>query len=105
MAQYRIDDMHEFCLGVREAALESVFSGCRYDSRDYLSLAVVESVTRQICDEDLFVNQELYEWICEELADIAIGSSLSKLAAQDLIEAAWDVDDMVFWLKEPEDEE
>jgi hypothetical protein len=96
---------------MREAAAKSISSDNRDNLDEYISLKQMTNLVEEFClghdDEDRpLLDEDTNEQIFEETAIWIHNIALAKLAAQDLIECAWDdkVNEMVFWQKETKKE-
>ena len=108
---YAIVDIQGYSVQMREAAAKSISPENTNNLDDYISLGQMSNLVEEFClghdDEDRpLLDEETNEQIFEETALWIHNIGLAKLAAQDLIECAWDdeVNDMVFWAKETKKE-
>ncbi len=105
---YAIVDVHGYVSQMREAAADSVSESSHNDNLDhYISLDQMIGLVKSVClgfddNDHPLLNEERNQQIFEETAVWIHNVGLAKLAAQDLIECAWDSDlnEMVFWAKE-----
>ena len=104
---YAIVDLDGYASQMRIAAAQSVSEDDGYDLDEYISLKQMINLVEEFClghdDQDrLLLNEETNEQIFEETAVWIHSVGLAKLAAQDLVECAWDdnFNEMVFWTKE-----
>jgi hypothetical protein len=108
---YAIVDLDGYAAQMREAAAKSISSYNRDNLDEYISLKQMTNLVEEFClghdDEDRpLLDEDTNEQIFEETAIWIHNIALAKLAAQDLIECAWDdkVNEMVFWQKETKKE-
>ena len=106
---YAITDISGYVSQMREVAANSLTeNGTSNDDLDsYISLDQMVGLVKTKClgfdDNDRpLLNEKTNEQIFEEAAVWIHNVGLAKLAAQDLVECAWDseLNDMVFWQKE-----
>jgi hypothetical protein len=106
---YAIVDLNGYVSQMREAAANSISENGHSDNLDfYISLDQMVGLVKNIClgfddNNHPLLNEERNQQIFEEAATWIHNVGLAKLAAQDLIECAWDdkLNEMVFWQKEP----
>ena len=105
---YAITDLNGYVSQMREAAAQSISENNINDDLDgYISLNQMIDLVKNNClgfDNDNYplLNEESNQKIYEETAIWIHNIGLAKLAAQDLVECAWDdeLNEMVFWQKE-----
>lgn len=104
---YSITDLEGYASQMREAAAKSICDNYTDDINTYMSLDQMINLVKNEClgfdDEDRpMLDENTNEKIFEDTATWIHNVGLAKLAAQDLVECAWDdkVNDMVFWAKE-----
>ena len=104
---YAITDLEGYASQMREAAANSICENHNDDIDSYISLNQMINLIKSEClgvdDEDrLLLDEDTNERIFENTAIWIHHVGLAKLAAQDLVECAWDDKDneMVFWAKE-----
>lgn len=104
---YAIVDLEGYASQMREAAAKSLCDTSNDDLNDYITLTQIINMVKENCkgfdEEDRpLLDEDINEKIFEDTAVWIHGVGLAKLAAQDLIECAWDDDnnEMVFWAKE-----
>lgn len=104
---YAITDLEGYVSQMREAAAQSVCEDYTDDIDDYISLDQMITLVKEEClgfdDEDRpLLDEETNENIFDNAATWIHNVGLAKLAAQDLVECAWDDNDneMIFWAKE-----
>lgn len=104
---YAIIDLEGYATQIREAAAKSIGDTSNDDLNNYISLNQIIGLVKEHChgydDEDRpLLNEDSNEQVFEDTAIWIHDIGLAKLAAQDLIECAWDSDqnEMVFWAKE-----
>lgn len=104
---YSITDINGYANEMRTAAANSI-SDCSNDNLDdFITITQISNLVKQKClgYDDLnrpMLNESINENIYEEIAIWIHSVGLARLAAQDLVECAWDNDsnEMVFWTKE-----
>lgn len=104
---YAIIDLEGYVTQMRDAAAKSICGQTDDDLDQYISLKQMIGLVQENCkgydDEDrVLLDESSNEQIYEDAAIWIHDVGLAKLAAQDLIECAWDDDnnEMVFWAKE-----
>jgi hypothetical protein len=104
---YAITDLAGYASQMREAAASSICEEHNDDINDYITLDQMIGLVKQEClgfdDEDRpLLDEKTNETIFENTAVWIHNVGLAKLAAQDLVECAWDDKDneMIFWTKE-----
>lgn len=105
---YAIVDLNGYVSQMREAAAQSISDNSVNDNLDqYISLDQMIGLVKNHClgfddSEHPLLNEESNQKIYEETAIWIHNIGLAKLAAQDLVECAWDdeLNEMVFWNKE-----
>lgn len=105
---YAIVDLEGYVSQMREAAAKSISPDNTDNLDNYISLAQMTNLVTEFClghdDENRpLLDEQTNESIFEETALWIHDVGLAKLAAQDLVECAWDnnTNEMVFWPKEP----
>jgi hypothetical protein len=108
---YAIIDVNGYVTQMREAAANSISPDCKDNLDEYISLGQMTNLVEEFClghdDENRpLLDEDTNEFIFEEIALWIHNIGLAKLAAQDLVECAWDdkVNEMVFWAKETKKE-
>lgn len=104
---YAIVDLDGYAYQMREAAAKSISESDNDDLEQYITIKQMTNLVRSKClgfdDEDRpLLNEESNEEIFENTVIWIHEVGLAKLAAQDLVECAWDDEsnDMIFWAKE-----
>lgn len=104
---YAIIDLDGYASQIREAAAKSFCDTSNDDLNEYISLTQIINMVKANCngfdEEDRpLLDEDTNEKIYEDTAVWIHSVGLAKLAAQDLIECAWDDEsnEMVFWAKE-----
>jgi hypothetical protein len=105
---YAITNLDGYVSQMREAAASSIAENSSEDNLDsYISIEQMIGLVKNNCmgfdDEDHpLLNEEKNQQIFEEAATWIHNVGLAKLAAEDLVECAWDdeLNEMVFWQKE-----
>lgn len=105
---YAIVDLNGYVSQMREVAAQSISENSSEDNLDsYISLDQMVGLVKNNClgfddSEHPLLNEEANQKIFEEVSVWIHNIGLAKLAAQDLVECAWDdeLNEMVFWQKE-----
>lgn len=111
---YGISDLNGFCEHVRSGVAEELrgnLSSSEMSNEnldDFITLKQVENLVREKQlghdneDEVIYIDTKAFGEIWDEVENQIYGAALSKLAAEGLIESAWDdkLNDMVFWLSD-----
>jgi hypothetical protein len=104
---YAIVDLQGYVTQMRDAAAKSISTDNTDNLDEYISLSQMTNLVEEFClghdDNDRpLLDEQTNEQIFEETAIWIHDIGLAKLAAQDLIECAWDANtnEMVFWAKE-----
>jgi hypothetical protein len=104
---YAITDLEGYISQMRDAAAKSLSDDYTANLDDYISVGQMTRMIQNEClgfdDEDRpLLDEATNEKIFEDTAIWIHNVGLAKLAAQDLVECAWDneYNDMVFWVKE-----
>lgn len=104
---YAIVDLEGYASQMREAAAKSLCDASNDNLDEYISLTQIINMVKENCkgfdEEDRpLLDEDTNEKIYEDTAVWIHSVGLAKLAAQDLIECAWDDEnnEMVFWAKE-----
>jgi len=106
---YAITDLNGYTLQIREAAANNLTeNGASNDDLDsYISIGQMINLVKNKClglDDNSrpMLNETINRQIFEEVSVWIHNVGLAKLAAQDLVECAWDdeINEMVFWHKE-----
>lgn len=104
---YAITDLTGYVSQMRDAAAKSLSEQYTDNLDDYISLDQMINLVKKECvgfdDEDRpLLDEDTNEKIFEDIAVWIHNVGLAKLAAQDLVECAWDnkSNEMVFWAKE-----
>jgi len=106
---YAITDLNGYTLQIREAAANNLTeNGASNDDLDsYISIGQMINLVKNKClglDDNSrpMLNETVNRQIFEEVSVWIHNVGLAKLAAQDLVECAWDdeINEMVFWHKE-----
>jgi len=105
---YAITNLDGYVSQMREAAASSIAESSSEDNLDtYISIEQMIGLVQSNCigfdeEDHPLLNEEKNQQIFEEAATWIHNVGLAKLAAQDLVECAWDdeLNEMVFWQKE-----
>lgn len=104
---YAIVDIDGYVREMRDAAAKSLASDDKDDLDTFITIKQMISLVKSEClgfdsSDRPLLNEMANEKIYESTVVWIHGVGLAKLAAQDLIECAWDSDinEMVFWPKE-----
>lgn len=101
---YAITNVDEYAKEMRYAAAQSLSENNEDDLDEYISIGQVKNLITSNClgfdnSDRPLMNEKINESIYEQVAVWIHNVGLAKLAAQGLIECAWDneCDEMVFW--------
>ena len=104
---YAITDLDGYISQMRDAAAKSLSDSTEDNLDEFISVGQMTNMIRKEClgfdEEDRpLLDEEANERIFENTAIWIHNVGLAKLAAQDLVECAWDdeCNDMIFWVKE-----
>jgi hypothetical protein len=104
---YAIVDLEGYVVQMREAAAKSISDSDSDNLDDYISLNQMIGLVKERCkgfDEENrpLLDEKSNELVFEDAAIWIHEVGLAKLAAQDLVECAWDNEsnEMIFWRKE-----
>lgn len=103
---YAITNLEGYATQMREAAAKSLSDSNEDNLDDFISIGQIINMVNEECvgfdDQDRpLLNEEINERIYENTAIWIHEVGLAKLAAQDLVECAWDDEqnEMIFWKK------
>ena len=104
MEVFSITNLTDFADSVRTGAAKYIAEDYTENLDDFITIGQVESIIIEhslgLDEDDLYViDESIFEYIFDCIAGTIYQSGLSKLAAQNLIECAWDDDtnQMIFW--------
>jgi hypothetical protein len=104
---YSIVDLEGYAKQIREAAAQALSEDNNDNLDDYITVTQLIQMVRKNCcgfddDDRPLLNEDINEQIYDYTITWIHNVGLAKLAAQDLVECAWDdkVNEMVFWPKE-----
>ena len=105
---YAITDVEGYVSQMREAAANNISENSSQDNLDnYISIDQMIGLVKSHClgyddNNHPLLNEENNQKIFEEASVWIHNAGLAKLAAEDLVECAWDdeLNEMVFWHKE-----
>lgn len=105
---YAITNIEGYVTQMREAAANSISENSSNDNlNDYISIDQMIGLVKTNCigyddQNHPLLDEETNQKIFEEATTWIHNIGLAKLAAQDLVECAWDdeLNEMVFWHKE-----
>jgi len=105
---YAIVDVNGYVSQMREAAANNISENSSSDNLDsYISIDQMIGLVKSVClgfddNNNPLLNEKQNQKIFEEISVWIHNVGLAKLAAQDLVECAWDdeLNEMVFWQKE-----
>ena len=107
MKEYAIKDMKRFCKKMRRYAIAFLSQDTvKKNIRDFITLKQCKQIIENLCDRGgdgyFIVGEDAYVEIIEMISKQIYQSALSKLAADDIIECAWDNEKnkMIFWMIE-----
>lgn len=108
-AMYRIKDMDGLCSSIRKDVAkdltgEKIVHMTDLDLNEFITIQQIKNIIMNNCivdDECILLNTDIYTKILEEVSSDMYGAALSKLAASDKIDVAWDDDlnEMIFLFK------
>lgn len=103
---YSIVDLDNYAVSVRDSVAKSFTENYEDNLDEYISLNEVKTVIighslGQDDDGLYLINEEVFNDTFEDIREWMLDVGLAKLAAQDLVECAWDdeLNQMVFWAK------
>lgn len=104
METFSIVDMSGFIKTVRDGAAKSLSENYTDNVDNYVTVGQIESMVKNksvgMDDENNYmITEEIFDEIFESIRTDIYQSALSKLAASDKIECAWDdkTNEMIFW--------
>jgi hypothetical protein len=104
--KYIVNDLTHLASSIRKNAAMNIGDTENQDLNTFVSIHQVESVILENTDKDeennIIMDEDQYNTIFNEVSDWIINSGLSKLAAEDKIQCAWDDEQncMIFWHNE-----
>lgn len=105
---YSITDINGYVSQMRQVAAETICENITEDLNDYISIGQMINLVNDNCigfdtNNRPMLNETINEKLFEEISIWIHSVGLSKLAAKDFIECAWDneLNEMIFWAKEP----
>lgn len=103
---YIINDITSYSCEIRKLAADSIKENNKENLDEYITIEQVCSIVKENClglteDNKYMLDEDSNENIFESVRVRIYNVGLAKLAAQDLIECAWDNEEneMVFWNK------
>jgi hypothetical protein len=105
---YAITDLSGYVSQMRNVAAQNISENSNQDNLDdYISIDQMIGVVKSNClgyddNDHVLLDEKRNQKIFEEVTAWIHNVGLAKLAAQDLVECAWDdeLNEMVFWQKE-----
>lgn len=104
---YAIIDLNGYISQMRDAAAKSLSDNYTENLDDFISVGQMMNMINSEClgfdnENRPLLDEDTNEKIFEDTAIWIHNVGLAKLAAQDLVECAWDneCNDMIFWAKE-----
>jgi hypothetical protein len=105
---YAITDLNGYVSQMRDIAAQNISENSDQDNLDdYISLDQMIGVVKSNClgyddNDHVLLDEKRNEKIFQEVSIWIHNVGLAKLAANDLVECAWDdeLNEMVFWQKE-----
>jgi hypothetical protein len=105
---YAITDLNGYVSQMRDVAAQNISENSNQDNLDdYISIDQMIGVVKSNClgyddNDHVLLDEKRNQKIFEEVSIWIHNSGLAKLAANDLVECAWDdeLNEMVFWQKE-----
>ena len=108
-AMYSIKDIQGLCSSIRKNVAkdltgEKIVHMTDLDLNEFITIQQIKNIIMDHCiidDDDILLNTEIYAKILEEVSSDMYGAALSKLAASDKIDVAWDdeLNEMIFLFK------
>ena len=109
---YSITDLDGYVSHIRDAVAQSFKSDYTENLDNYISLEQIKQIVSGYSlgldeNNDHLINEEVFNDIFDDVREFFYGVGLAKLAANDLIECAWDnnLNEMVFWIKNNDTEQ
>ena len=109
MKTYAIVDLRGYCDAVRLQIGEEMGTGIPQEIDQYITIKQVADLIEDYCIGHnsyghLVINEEIHNNICNCISERIQNVGLAKLAADNVLECAWDytLNEMVFWLAENE---
>lgn len=109
MNTYAIVDLEGYCNALRLQVGEEMDAKIPKEIDQYITMKQVESLIEERClghNEygHLMINEEIHNNVCDSISERIQNVGLAKLAADNVLECAWDdtINEMVFWLAENE---
>jgi hypothetical protein len=106
---YSIMDLDGYAVSLREAAAQSFSEDYDENLDDFITLDQTKNIIigyslGQDDDGNYLINEEVFNDTFEDIRSWIYEAGIAKLAAQGLVECAWDsdLDQMVFWCKDDE---
>lgn len=107
---YAIVDLEGYASQMRDAAAKSLSENYTENLDDFITINQMINMVKTECvgfddDDRPLLDEDTNEKIFENIAIWIHNVGLAKLAAQNLVECAWDseINEMVFWKPEPKD--
>ena len=107
MKEYVITKMEKFCKAIITEAANGLSQKQNGNINDFITIEQCKQIVESQCDiaEDTgeyTINEKSYWNIITKVSEQIYQSALSKLAADDIIECAWDDDanKMIFWIED-----
>lgn len=105
---YAIVDLEGYASQMRDAAAKSLSEDYTENLDDFITINQMINLVKKECvgfddDDRPLLDEDTNEKIFENIAIWIHNVGLAKLAAQNLVECAWDseINEMVFWKPEP----
>lgn len=109
METYAVVELKGYCDSVRLQTAEEMGSKIPEEVDQYITTNQVEGLVQEYClghNEygQPIINREIHNNICNSIAERIQNIGLAKLAAENILECAWDdnLNEMIFWLAENE---
>lgn len=106
MQTYSITDLIGFAESLRTGAAESIVENSKENLDEFITIKqiinmIITKSLGQDSDGLYVIDEDIFDELFEQIRVNIYESGLAKLAAQDIIECAWDNDsnEMVFWTK------
>jgi|TARA_B100001094_G_C18034251_1_gene721701 hypothetical protein len=108
---YTITDLKELSNTIRKHAADSLAEHASKSTNldDYITLEQISDIiVSNSCGQDedgcYIIDEDIFESIFDDVAEIIYGVGMAKLASDNLVECAWDdkKNRMIFWVPEYE---
>jgi len=105
MESYSIIDLEKYAISMRDAAASSFEKSYTENLDEFITVRQVINLINnhnlgRDADNNLIINEEIFNDIFDEIRDWLYSAALAKLASKGLVDCAWDdqSNSMIFWL-------